>query len=71
MRLCLEQVHANIRADPSPEKKDRSEKPKEKKKWKTSKLTYEQRKRNLKVPFQLPSSLCRQNYTLSYESLPS
>ena len=43
------QVHANIRADPSPEKKERQEKPEEKKKWKQSKLTYEERKKNLKV----------------------
>ena len=59
----MEQVHANIRADPSPEKKDRSEKPKEKKKWKQSKLTYEQRKSNLKVPSQLLSSPCGQSDT--------
>ena len=57
--LCLEQVHANIRADPSPEKKERDGKPEEKKKWKQSKLTYEQRKSNLKVPSQLISLLCR------------
>ncbi len=43
------QVHAAIRADPAPEKKERQEKPAEKKKWKTSKLTYEERKANLKV----------------------
>ena len=48
--ICmLGQVHAAIRADPAPEKKERQEKPAEKKKWKTSKLTYEERKANLKV----------------------
>ena len=45
----LGQVHAAIRADPAPEKKERQEKPSEKKKWKQSKLTYEERKANLKV----------------------
>jgi len=42
------EVHANIRAEPAPEKKEREEKPSEKKKWKQSKLTYEERKANLK-----------------------
>lgn len=42
-------MHANIRADPAPEKKERGEKPEEKTKWKQAKLTYEQRKTNLKV----------------------
>ena len=44
------EVHASIRADPAPQKKERQEKPEEKKKWKQSKLTYEERKANLKVP---------------------
>jgi hypothetical protein len=47
----LAQVHANIRADPSPQKKERKQ-PTEKKKWKQTKLTYEQRKANLKVGLQ-------------------
>lgn len=47
----LAQVHSNIRADPSPQKKERKQ-PAEKKKWKQTKLTYEQRKANLKVRLQ-------------------
>ena len=50
--ICLGQVHANIRAEPAPEKKERGEKPSEKQKWKQSKLTYEERKANLKVHIQ-------------------
>jgi hypothetical protein len=41
-------VHEKIRADPMPEKKERS-KPEEKKTWKPVKLTYEERKERLKV----------------------
>ncbi len=52
LSFCLGQVHANIRAEPAPEKKEREEKPSEKKKWKQSKLTYEERKANLKVHIQ-------------------
>ena len=42
------QAHEAIRADPSFEKKERSA-PSEKKSWKPKKLTYEERKANLKV----------------------
>lgn len=44
----LSQVHAAIRANPAPEKKERK-KPAETKKWLTAKLTYDERKSNLKV----------------------
>lgn len=42
------QVHANIREDPAPQKKERS-KPSETKNWKAKKLTYDERKQKLKV----------------------
>lgn len=45
------QVHAAIRADPAKEKKSRS-KPSETKNWKPAKLTYDERKANLKVSFE-------------------
>ena len=54
----LAQVHANIRADPTPQKKERKQ-PAEKKKWKQTKLTYEQRKANLKVRLQSAQLLRR------------
>jgi large subunit ribosomal protein L5e len=44
----LTQVHEKIREDPEPEKKER-EKPDEAKRWKTPKLTYDERKAALKV----------------------
>ena len=43
------QVHEAIRADPAPKPKERDA-PSEKKKWKATKLTYEERKAALKVP---------------------
>ena len=42
-------VHEAIRADPSAQKKERKAASGEQKKWKPAKLTYEQRKANLKV----------------------
>ena len=45
---CVPQVHEKIRADPVHKKKERK-KPAETKKWKATKLTYEQRKQHLKV----------------------
>lgn len=42
-------MHEAIRADPSPKPKERDA-PAEKKKWKATKLTYEERKVALKVP---------------------
>lgn len=42
------QVHEAIRADPAPQKKERT-KPAEVKRWKDVKLTYEQRKDKLKA----------------------
>ena len=47
-RCCVLQVHAAIRADPSPQKKERK-KPSEAKTWKAKKLTYDERKQKLKV----------------------
>lgn len=44
-----EGVHAAIREDPSPEKKEKSKPTGETKKWKQIKLTYEQRKERLKA----------------------
>jgi len=41
-------VHEKIREDPEPEKKERS-KPDEATRWKTPKLTYDERKTALKV----------------------
>lgn len=46
--LASQQVHAAIRANPAPEKKERS-KPSETKNWKAKKLTYDERKQKLKV----------------------
>ena len=42
------QAHEAIREDPMPEKKER-QKPDEKRVWKAKKLTYDERKANLKV----------------------
>ncbi len=42
-------MHEAIRADPAPKPKERDA-PSEKKKWKATKLTYEERKAALKVP---------------------
>ena len=51
--MDLLQVHAAIRADPAPQKKERS-KPDGTPRWKPVKLTYDERKERLKVqnPFQ-------------------
>ncbi len=51
-------MHAAIRADPVKEKKSRS-KPSETKNWKPAKLTYDERKANLKVSLHyLPPHSC-------------
>jgi hypothetical protein len=47
MLCAAPQVHAAIRANPVPAKKERK-KPAESKKWQQPKLTYEQRKEGLK-----------------------
>ena len=46
--VIARQVHEKIREDPEPEKKERS-KPDEATRWKTPKLTYDERKAALKV----------------------
>ena len=48
MAMDLLQVHAAIRADPTPQKKERS-KPDGTPRWKPVKLTYDERKERLKV----------------------
>lgn len=58
------QVHAAIRADPVKEKKSRS-KPSETKNWKPAKLTYDERKANLKVSVHyLPPHSCELLHSL-------
>lgn len=56
------QAHAAIRADPTFVKKERA-KPAEKRSWKQKKLTYDERKANLKVTT-LGTSACRHSGVL-------
>ena len=60
-------MHEKIRADPVHKKKERK-KPAETKKWKATKLTYEQRKQQLKVGLCNIAALHRMNYVCMSQS---